>query len=215
MRPGARERARSVATSFHRLNDGWNAEPNAPAESVQVCGDTVSLEFDLNAFMFNAFSEGDQGRLTFSSCSRYRLGPTNDEGWYRGQCRFSKVAPAWGEFYEVTGDLFDEQVSDWVLTGFRCRPRHQASGAGSCSTSATARSRSMPRIGGSMSSGRDPGPDTERDDDGMGHRGAPQDADDRVRLGRGGSPRTRLLPLGRVRPPPSRRRTHAGCPRPA
>lgn len=103
-----------MATSFHKLNDGWNAEPNAPGESVQVRGDTVLLEFGLNPFVFEAFAEGDRGRLTFSLSSGYRLGSTNDEGWYRGQCRFSKLAPAWREFCEVTGDLLDEQVSECI-----------------------------------------------------------------------------------------------------
>jgi hypothetical protein len=53
--------------------------------------------------------------LTFKNCKRYRLGRTNDEGWYRGQCRFSGVAPAWGEFYEVPGDLKLGALKDpWV-----------------------------------------------------------------------------------------------------
>ena len=35
-----------------------------------------------------------------------------------GQCRFSKVAPAWGEFYEVFGDLRLERCpSDWHEVG--------------------------------------------------------------------------------------------------
>ena len=38
---------------------------------------------------------------------------SNDEGWYRGQCRFSGIAPAWGEFYEVTGDLKLTAIDDW------------------------------------------------------------------------------------------------------
>ena len=38
----------------------------------------------------------------------------NDEGWYMGQCRFSKLAPEWGEFYEVKGDLLLEKCpNDW------------------------------------------------------------------------------------------------------
>jgi hypothetical protein len=42
----------------------------------------------------------------------------NDEGWYLGQCRFSKIAPAWGEFYEVDGDLKLESVpNDWIVVG--------------------------------------------------------------------------------------------------
>ena len=100
--------------TFTRLNDGWNAEPNAPGPNVVEDGDDVVLRFFLNAFQFPEFKEGDLGILRFSDCSRYRLGPTNDEGWYRGQCRFSKRAPAWGEFYLATGDsnLLDAP-EDW------------------------------------------------------------------------------------------------------
>jgi hypothetical protein len=102
-------------TRFIKLNDGWNAEPNAPAPLVSRSGDDVMLEFDLNAFRYNKFVEGDRGRLIFRRCWRYRLGSTNDEGWYLGQCRFSKIAPAWGEFYEVNGDLkLESAPHDWI-----------------------------------------------------------------------------------------------------
>jgi hypothetical protein len=102
-------------TTFQQLNAGWNAEPNAPAPKVLVEGGDVVLSFFLNPFQFPQFQDGDQGRLRFVSCRCYRLGPTNDEGWYRGQCRFSKAAPRWGEFYEVRGDLrLNECPDDWV-----------------------------------------------------------------------------------------------------
>ena len=52
--------------------------------------------------------------LTFHDCWRYRVGTVNDEGWYRGQCRFSGLAPAWGEFYEVRGNLKLEEIDDWI-----------------------------------------------------------------------------------------------------
>ena len=56
------------------------------------------------------------GELTFQDCWRYRIGPTNDEGWYKGQCRFSRIAPQWGKFYEVSGDLRLERVTlDWIV----------------------------------------------------------------------------------------------------
>jgi hypothetical protein len=104
-----------MSTRFIKLNDGWNAEPNAPAAAVARSRNDVVLEFRLNAFQFKQFSEGDRGRLVFRNCWRYRLGGTNDEGWYLGRCRFSKIAPAWGEFYEVQGDLkLESSPSDWV-----------------------------------------------------------------------------------------------------
>ena len=94
-----------MSTFFKQLNSGWNAEPNAPDERVIVDAPDVILEFVLNYHLYPAFAEKQRGYLRFRRASRYRLGPTNDEGWYRGQCRFSRLAPSWGEFYEVTGDL--------------------------------------------------------------------------------------------------------------
>lgn len=39
----------------------------------------------------------------------------NDEGWYVGQCRFSKLAPEWGRLYELKSDLkLSECANDWV-----------------------------------------------------------------------------------------------------
>lgn len=107
-----------MVTEFRKLNHDWNAEPNAPEPSVQVDGCDVVLEFFTNSFLFPRFSEGQRLRLRFTNANRYRLGPTNDEGWYRGQCRFSEEAPAWGEFYEVTGDLkLERSPHDWHRVG--------------------------------------------------------------------------------------------------
>jgi len=105
-------------TRFIKLNDDWNADPNAPVPFVVRSGDDVILEFHLNSFQFKRFQEGDRGRLVFRNCWRYRMGVTNDEGWYLGQCRFSNVAPAWGEFYEVRGDLrLESSPNDWIVVG--------------------------------------------------------------------------------------------------
>jgi hypothetical protein len=105
-----------MSTSFIKLNDNWSAEPNSPAPAISHSGNDVTLEFRLNSFKFKQFSEGDRGRLVFRNCWRYRLGGANDEGWYRGQCRFSEVAPAWGEFYQVQGDLkLDSSPDPWLV----------------------------------------------------------------------------------------------------
>ena len=113
-------------TTFHQLNHGWNAEPNAPEPKVEVKAGDVVVTFLLNPFKFPQFSPDDFGRIQFLLCHRYRLGPTNDEGWYRGQCRFSNLAPRWGEFYEVRGDLRLSDCSDgWVNVGRNMGPaRH-------------------------------------------------------------------------------------------
>jgi len=90
--------------SFEKINKDWGAEPNAPDPRIEVIGNDLLLTFYVNAFRFEGFEEEDIGILRFSDCEKYRLGPTNDEGWYHGQCRFSKIAPSWGEFYLVSGD---------------------------------------------------------------------------------------------------------------
>src|SRR5690242_17410447 len=99
---------------FLQLNVDWNAEPNAPDPHVQVLGSDIILRFFLNPFQFKEFTENEIGFLRFVNCRRYRLGPTNDEGWYRAQCRFSPFAPQWGEFYEISGDTSTEKPTDWL-----------------------------------------------------------------------------------------------------
>ena len=107
-----------MPTTFIKLSTDWNAEPNAPNPFVTISGRDLLLSFHMNAFRFPRFKEEDIGILRFSNCWRYRLGPTNDEGWYKGQCRFSKLAPGWGEFYEVSGDvLFEDCPDDWIDVG--------------------------------------------------------------------------------------------------
>ena len=72
------------------------------------------FKFLVNAFQFTEFAEGEQGMLRFTGCQRYRLGPVNDDGWYAGQCRFSRLVPEWGEFYVVQGDAaLLEAPQDW------------------------------------------------------------------------------------------------------
>lgn len=112
--------------SFRKLNEGWNAEPNAPYPGVAVSGRDVVLRFLLNPFQFTSFAEDDEGMLRFVNCARYRLGATNDEGWYRGQCRYSRLAPEWGEFYEIAGpDPHLMDPIDWkIVSGVSNPSRH-------------------------------------------------------------------------------------------
>ena len=100
--------------TFQRLNDGWNAEPNAPHPRIEVHDHDIVLKFFVNPFQYPEFEEEEIGVLRFVRCERYRLGSTNDEGWYLGQCRFSQLAPEWGEFYIVQGDAaLLEAPKDW------------------------------------------------------------------------------------------------------
>ncbi|MGE3832819.1 MAG: hypothetical protein AB7F76_17655 [Parvibaculaceae bacterium] len=88
---------------FVQLNIDWNADPNVPFPEVFVKDSEVRLWFLLNHFAYEA-EKGEAGILVFNGCSAWRLGSENDEGWYLGQCRYSRLAPAWGQFYELRGD---------------------------------------------------------------------------------------------------------------
>lgn len=112
--------------SFEQLNHGWNAEPNAPEAAIEQSGPDLLLRFLVNPFQFPQFDEEDVGVLRFFNCARFRLGSTNDEGWYLGQCRYSDSAPAWGEFYELSGqDPRLDEPQDWVPVDQRPEtPRH-------------------------------------------------------------------------------------------
>lgn len=94
-------------TEFKRLNLDWNAEPNAPDVNVAVHDEDVWLRFHPNPYIYSDYADVDYLTLQFSRCSRYRFTPVNDEAWFLGNCRFSKLAPDWGEFYEVEGDFLE------------------------------------------------------------------------------------------------------------
>lgn len=100
-----------ASPEFVRLNLDWNAEPNAPDPEVSVVGPNLQLRFRPDGWR-----RGESRRmLTFSECAIWRLGPTNDEGWYRGDCRYSKIAPGWGEFYQLEGyDPVRYGPDDWL-----------------------------------------------------------------------------------------------------
>ena len=107
-----------MTTTFVRLNEGWNADPVAPELRIERGGEDLLLSFAVNAFQFPRFAEGDRAAIRFRRCWRHRVGPTNDEGWYLGQCRFSRLAPAWGEFYEVGCELkLDQAPAGWAVAG--------------------------------------------------------------------------------------------------
>jgi hypothetical protein len=94
-------------TTFHQINKNWNAEPNAPYEELHVIENKVVLSFDSN--------EETKYWLIFPQCWRFRIGATNDEGWHKGDCRFSKIAPEWGHFYLIEGELLENKINDWKV----------------------------------------------------------------------------------------------------
>jgi hypothetical protein len=106
-----------MATTFKKLNEGWNGAPNGDDPQVVIDGKNLIFEFRLNDLMYPQYKNAEKGILHFSSCWRYRLGSPSSDGWFRGQCRFSHLAPKWGEFYEVKGELMPEfkGESNYVL----------------------------------------------------------------------------------------------------
>jgi hypothetical protein len=110
--------------TFVLLNQGWNAEPNAPALKVDVTGETVTLSFFLNPFAYDA-AENEVAYLAFNRCSRWRWDSTNDHAWFSGTGRFSGQAPQWGEFYEILGDDVSMDQFDWeVISADHVEARH-------------------------------------------------------------------------------------------
>ena len=90
-----------LAMRWTKLNTTFDADPNSPRPRVTVAGDRVTIEFFLNSFIWNDVQPDDKATLTFTGAFVYRLGSTNDEGFYRGQCRFSESGIGWGDFYEL------------------------------------------------------------------------------------------------------------------
>lgn len=84
-----------------KLNTNFDAEPNAPTPRVWLNGSSVVVRFFLNPFIWKDVEENQEACLVFHNAHLYRLGSTNDEGFYLGQCRFSGTGIEWGNFYEL------------------------------------------------------------------------------------------------------------------
>jgi hypothetical protein len=97
---------------YTKLNKNWNAEPNSPEPNIIQTENRIELTFQLNPFIFEHIDEGDKGVLEFYNVYAYRLGQTNDEGYYLGQFRFSNDLLPWGEFYELTDSNWTNDFPD-------------------------------------------------------------------------------------------------------
>lgn len=114
-----------MSTEFTQLNYGWNAEPESPHERVDEQAERVEFSFDVDWKGFSGYARGQRALLRFYGCTRWRIGNINDQSWADGHCRFSSLAPKWGEFYEVLGDALIEQCPhDWKILSQRKSHRH-------------------------------------------------------------------------------------------
>lgn len=104
--------------TFEHLNVGWNADPNAPDLNITVNDSDVIIEFYLDAFTYERFSEGDKAKITFCNCFHYRHGIPNDEGFFcYGQSRYKKYGVKWGEFYLVHNSDWKQNFPDPIRVG--------------------------------------------------------------------------------------------------
>lgn len=101
--------------TFTRLNEDWNAHPNDVGLKIEQCGETLLAHMRPNPYVYRAYEKISEITVRFKDCARYRITPVNDHGWYEGQCRFSGLAPSWGEFYEISGNTRDDMdPTSWI-----------------------------------------------------------------------------------------------------
>jgi hypothetical protein len=101
--------------TFKRLNEDWNAHPNDVDLKIEQDGQVLLAHMRPNPYVYREYEHVPKITVRFDGCARYRVTPVNDHGWYGGQCRFSGLAPSWGEFYEISGDTRDEMdPTPWI-----------------------------------------------------------------------------------------------------
>jgi len=112
--------------TFEKLNDSWNAHPSVPQPDFTASSSNLVVRFVANRVVYPERADSDCVLLFFQSCSRYRITMVNDHGWFSGQCRFSGLAPEWGNFYEVHGNTWDTRdTTEWIdLAGAGSRHFH-------------------------------------------------------------------------------------------
>lgn len=110
---------------FTKLNDNWNADPNAPYPTIEISDSDAIVSFHLNTIAFPQFIEGvDIGRLVFYNCLQYTLHPLNDEGFYVfGQSRYKQFGVEWGEFYLVEESDWQESFPNPIIINNEIDPK--------------------------------------------------------------------------------------------
>lgn len=100
---------------YIKLNNNWNAQPNAPEPEIFIENDKLVLKFFLNNYLYENFDEDDLGKLIFINCEKYNLNEVNDEGYYLGQYRYTNEELPWGEFYKINTTIDDFPLNYNVL----------------------------------------------------------------------------------------------------
>ena len=85
---------------------------------LEQSGDELVARMKPNPYIYRQYEKIPEITVRFKNCSDYRVTSVNDEGWYLGECRFSGLAPKWGEFYEVLGNTRDNiNSTPWIKMG--------------------------------------------------------------------------------------------------
>lgn len=101
--------------TFTRLNEDWNADPNDVGLKIEQKGQSLLAHMRPNPYAYREFEKIPKITVNFEDCAKFRVTPVNDHGWYGGQCRFSALAPSWGEFYEISGNTRDNiDPTPWI-----------------------------------------------------------------------------------------------------
>jgi len=83
-----------------KLNTTFDADPvDSPRVLAGERG--VQVIIWMNPSEEHDVLEGEKAEIYFRGAHCFRVGSPNDEGFYRGQCRFSKSGLPWGAFYEL------------------------------------------------------------------------------------------------------------------
>ena len=104
---------------YVKLSTNWNADPNSPNEKIVIESNRVTLEFNMNYYIYDHFKEGDRGHIKFEGCHKLSYNTTNDEGYFRGQYRFNQLELPWGQFYEVESDWENNFHKNNIVLGYR------------------------------------------------------------------------------------------------
>ena len=91
---------------FKKLNNDFDADPNAPDPKIGLLGNHVVLSFFLNSFLWDNVSEGERGTLTFLNCLQYRLGKPDSDSYPK--YRYYQPDIAYYDFYMVENSKWIE-----------------------------------------------------------------------------------------------------------
>ncbi|MBL7869463.1 MAG: hypothetical protein JNM71_15715 [Flavobacterium lindanitolerans] len=114
---------------FKKLNNDFDADPNAPDPKISLLGNHVVLSFSLNSFLWDNVSEGETGTLTFLNCLQYRLGKPDSDSYHR--YRYYQSDVEYFDFYLVENSTWikdfpiDKKIhNSSILNEFRSKLKH-------------------------------------------------------------------------------------------